>query len=67
MQQQRAVPSPCISVCALDDNHICIGCFRSADEISNWRVLGDDKKRQVYRNIEARIAEAGAWLTGGQQ
>ena len=28
--------SPCISVCLLDENDICTGCFRSADEITDW-------------------------------
>jgi len=25
--------SPCIGVCKLDENKVCIGCFRTIDEI----------------------------------
>ena len=40
--------SPCISVCVLDENDICVGCFRSADEISTGQHGGQpDPKRLV--------------------
>ncbi len=42
-----AVRSPCISVCALDSEDICIGCFRSASEITRWKLMTDTEKHQV--------------------
>lgn len=50
---RETVPSPCVSICALDDNDICVGCFRSGREISEWGRLSDDDKRAVL----ARCAE----------
>ena len=31
--------SPCISVCVLDEQGICQGCFRSADEVTDWSCM----------------------------
>ena len=38
--------SPCISVCVLDaDGALCLGCFRTLDEIAAWSLLDADAKR----------------------
>ena len=34
----QPIKSPCIEVCALDDHNVCIGCYRTADEIIDWFV-----------------------------
>ncbi len=62
MNQNQPLPSPCVSICALNDDDICIGCYRSADEIMSWGKLEESEKRQVYMNIARRTAEAGAFL-----
>jgi predicted Fe-S protein YdhL (DUF1289 family) len=54
--KQETVPSPCVSICALDDEDICVGCFRSGREISDWGKLTDAEKRAVL----ARCAERAA-------
>ena len=38
------IPSPCISVCLLDNNDVCVGCYRTADEITEWMSCDDDAK-----------------------
>jgi predicted Fe-S protein YdhL (DUF1289 family) len=53
----RNVPSPCISICRMDAaTGLCEGCFRTIDEIRVWGMLQDDRKREVWRLIEERIA-----------
>ena len=49
-------PSPCISVCRLDDTsqQRCVGCHRSLAEIGAWARLDDATKLAVWRDIEAR-------------
>jgi predicted Fe-S protein YdhL (DUF1289 family) len=47
--------SPCISVCVLDENDICMGCYRSADEITDWFMASDDQKREVLRRAHERM------------
>ncbi|MDX1692357.1 MAG: DUF1289 domain-containing protein [Ketobacteraceae bacterium] len=50
------VMSPCISVCALDENDICIGCFRSAKEIGDWGRVDNDGKRNILKNVARRMS-----------
>jgi hypothetical protein len=52
-----AVASPCISVCTLDEKSgLCVGCFRTLDEIAAWSVLDADAKRGVLAALPARKA-----------
>jgi uncharacterized protein len=49
------VPSPCISVCRLDEaTGLCIGCLRTLDEIAAWSTLDDAGKRAVWQAIATR-------------
>ena len=50
--------SPCISVCRLDDGDICVGCFRSANEITDWFMAGADEKRDILQRARQRQEEA---------
>ena len=53
------VPSPCISVCVMDAAGVlCLGCFRTLDEIAAWSVLGADAKRGVLATLPARRKSA---------
>lgn len=55
-----SVPSPCITVCQVDDaTGCCIGCYRSIDEIREWPILSADEKRAVLARIAERKAAAG--------
>ena len=48
------IKSPCIRNCCLDENDICLGCFRSVTEIKQWAVVDDDMKRVIIDNANAR-------------
>lgn len=49
------VPSPCISVCRMDDRSgLCLGCFRTIDEIVAWGRQGDRERRLVWQQIVRR-------------
>jgi uncharacterized protein len=51
------VPSPCISVCRMDDaTGLCVGCLRTLDEIAVWGMLDDDARRDVWDAIRRRRA-----------
>jgi predicted Fe-S protein YdhL (DUF1289 family) len=47
--------SPCISVCVLDDDDICMGCYRSAEEVTDWFMASDEQKRDVLRKARERM------------
>jgi predicted Fe-S protein YdhL (DUF1289 family) len=56
------VKSPCISVCCLNEADVCIGCWRHVEEITGWRAMDDDQRRQVLR-LAAQRARAAQPLT----
>ena len=50
--------SPCISVCLLDENDICTGCFRSADEITDWFMASAEQKCKMLARARERMEAA---------
>lgn len=46
--------SPCVSICALGDDEICTGCYRSADEITDWFLASTGEKRDIIARAAAR-------------
>ena len=52
--------SPCISVCTLlQPQGICLGCFRTLDEIAQWSVLDAAAKRAVLAALPQRRIALG--------
>jgi predicted Fe-S protein YdhL (DUF1289 family) len=50
-------PSPCISICRLDDaTGWCEGCWRTIDEIRDWIILTPDERRAVLTRVAERRA-----------
>ena len=55
--QDGRVPSPCISVCTIDQvTGLCAGCLRTLDEIAAWSILDDAQKLAVWQALPARRA-----------
>lgn len=51
----QAVPSPCISVCRMDDaRQYCVGCLRTLDELRAWGSSDDATKRVIWQRVRAR-------------
>lgn len=50
----RAVLTPCIGVCMLDDGGLCMGCHRSAEEIARWLRMGDDERLRLMEQVLPR-------------
>lgn len=48
------VRSPCVQVCALDQNDVCIGCQRTGDEILRWSQMTNEERREVLRKVAIR-------------
>lgn len=47
----RAVLSPCIGVCSLDDSGFCLGCRRNAGEIARWGQMNDDERLRLMEAV----------------
>jgi predicted Fe-S protein YdhL (DUF1289 family) len=52
----KNVISPCIGQCGLDENDICIGCYRSAVEISTWMDTSINEKIKIVDRCKKQIA-----------
>lgn len=46
--------SPCINICHLDNNDICVGCFRSSEEITTWKDLNNEAHKQILAKAHKR-------------
>jgi uncharacterized protein len=47
--------SPCVSICVLSEDDICQGCFRSAQEITDWFMSSNEEKRAILdRSVKRR-------------
>ena len=55
-----APESPCISICSLDENDICEGCFRSGNEIVDWFTADDERKREILKVTAQRRSESSS-------
>ncbi|PZE10708.1 DUF1289 domain-containing protein [Pseudomonas sp. 57B-090624] len=62
MERERPVASPCVHVCALDDDDICTGCQRSVDEITRWGRMDNTERREVLVRCVERARAAGQFL-----
>lgn len=54
-EKSEIVHSPCVSICVLDDDDICIGCYRSGREISDWGKYDNLGKKAVLAKVAARL------------
>lgn len=53
------VVSPCVSLCCLDEDDVCMGCLRHINEITGWHDMSDDQKRELLVELEERRELAG--------
>ncbi|MFW5848045.1 MAG: DUF1289 domain-containing protein [bacterium] len=57
------VKSPCINVCRIDKDNVCIGCYRTLNEIDSWSKLKDKEKLEVRKKaVERRIEKGGDYF-----
>jgi len=54
--------SPCINVCKMDDRSgLCVGCFRTLDEISVWSRIDDTGRLHILAAVAKRRLEHDPW------
>lgn len=56
------VKSPCVSICALDADDVCIGCYRTGQEISFWGQMTPAQQRDVMVRVEQREQAAANFM-----
>lgn len=57
------VRSPCVRNCCLDGDDVCLGCFRTVEEIMLWGGADDEEKLAILdRAIQRRSKRSdGDW------
>jgi len=50
----QPVESPCVSICRLDENEMCVGCFRTATEIGQWLSYTDEQRSEIMKQLPER-------------
>jgi predicted Fe-S protein YdhL (DUF1289 family) len=56
----RRVQSPCIRNCCLNDEDVCLGCFRRIEEIVRWSEADDSERRLILQNAKERETYYGS-------
>ncbi len=55
----RAVMTPCVGICRLDpDTDLCLGCWRSRDEVARWAIADDVSRRAIVARARWRRERA---------
>ncbi|ARD44596.1 DUF1289 domain-containing protein [Colwellia sp. PAMC 21821] len=49
------IASPCVRNCCLNEQDVCLGCFRNIDEIMAWRQLDVAAKKDVLNKCQQRL------------
>ncbi len=53
--QRREPQSPCIKICSIHPaERICIGCYRTPQEISFWERMSAEERQAVLDALPAR-------------
>lgn len=62
MVTESEVRSPCVSICVLNPDDVCVGCYRTGEEITEWFMVDDSKKREILALANERRVKDGGVL-----
>ena len=48
---------PCLKKCELDENNVCLGCYRTLDDMRCWHSSSKDEKIKILQLAELRQQE----------
>lgn len=48
------ISNPCTLVCKYDNEGLCIGCYRTKEEIANWPDYTEEEKKKIFELIVKR-------------
>lgn len=51
------VASPCVGVCQLNDEELCLGCGRSLAEIAEWSAASEQRRRDILDRARNTLKE----------
>ena len=53
--QPAAVASPCVDICRLDAQGLCLGCRRTIGEIAEWSQASDTRRLEILSALKTRV------------
>lgn len=53
-EMETTVKSPCRNICKYNKHRICIGCYRSLDEIIRWPKMSNEERLKVLEYVNER-------------
>ena len=49
------IESPCVRICLIHpEARLCVGCYRTGDEIARWSRMAPDERRAIMDELPAR-------------
>ena len=54
---ERGIQTPCVRNCCLDENDICLGCYRSISEIIAWGTASEAERSEILVRCRMRCEE----------
>lgn len=54
IENRGSMRFPCIRNCCLNDDDICLGCFRSLEEITQWAEADDHERVVILEKARQR-------------
>lgn len=62
------IESPCVKICIVDPaTRLCMGCYRSMDEIRDWSHMTPQSRRAVMDTLPARAPLVKPKRRGGRK
>ena len=56
--KRNEVDSPCVNICIVHPQaNICIGCFRTIDEISSWSSMSESERNGIIKELPNRSSK----------
>ncbi len=53
--RRAEIESPCVKICVIHPGaRICVGCFRTGDEIASWSRMTPEKRREIMAELPSR-------------
>ena len=54
MSESWESASPCRNVCKLNDEGVCLGCYRTLGEIAIWSSASSEERRLILERVRER-------------
>ena len=47
--------SPCVRLCSLNEDDLCLGCGRLVNEITSWSAYSEERRDEVMQECGRRL------------